>query len=141
LKIALCGYLGSSRTEVAEILALTFNLEVFNISRILSSLGDLSSLSRSGEIDIDRVIRDKLVEILKNKNVIVEGRSAFMLLDRKDVIKIFLNAPFEFRVKYVSERRGISIEEARDDVTRSDKGKETLVRRFPCKSPFRFNEL
>jgi len=67
--------------------------------------------------------------------VIVEGRSAFMLLDRKDVIKIFLNAPFEFRVKYVSERRGIFIEETRDDVIRSDKGKETLVRGFPCKSP------
>ena len=134
MKIALCGYLGSGCTEVAEVLASTFNLEVFNTSRILSSLGDLSSLSRSGEIDMDKIIRDKLMEILKGDNVIIEGRSAFMLLNRKDVIKIFLNAPFESRVKHVAERRGIPIEDARDDVARSDRDRETLVQRLHGKN-------
>ena len=62
--------------------------------------------------------------------MVVEGRSAFMLLDRNDVVKVFLNASFDDRVKHVAERRGISIEIAREDVKRSDKERNDLIQRF-----------
>ncbi len=129
LKIALCGYLGSGCTEVAEILASRFKLENFNTSSIIRSIKDFESLSKSGEIDFDVIINTKLNEILKRDNVIVEGRSAFMLLDRKDLIKIFLNASLEDRIKHVAQRRGVSIAVARDDVQRSDEERNQLMQR------------
>jgi len=128
MKIALCGFLGSGCTEVAEILAGEFGLETYNTSKVLKSIKNLDSLSRSGEIDIDEILKNKLEEILKIDNIIVEGRSAFMILDRKDVIKIFLNGSFENRVKHVAERRGISIEDAKDDVQRSDKERSQMYK-------------
>ena len=131
MKIALCGFLGSGCTEIAEILAAKFGLEPVNTSRIIASVKNFDSLSRSGEIFFDKIIKQKLDEMLeKEDGVIVEGRSAFFLLDRKDVVKIFLNASFEDRVKHVAERRGISIEEAREDVERSDEDRRDLLRRF-----------
>jgi len=129
LKIALCGYLGSGCTEVAEILASRFKLENFNTSSIIRSIKDFESLSKSGEIDFDVIINTKLNEILKRDNIIVEGRSAFLLLDRKDVIRIFLNASLEDRIKHVAQRRGIPIAGARDDVQRSDEERNQLMQR------------
>ncbi|MEM2749882.1 MAG: cytidylate kinase family protein [Candidatus Bathyarchaeia archaeon] len=130
MKIALCGYLGSGCTEVAEILAGKLGLEVINTSRILTMIRDFESLSRSGEVDLDLLIKNKLDEILQRDNVIVEGRSAFFLLDRKDVIKIFLNASLEERVRHVASRRGIPLDEARDDVERSDRDRNGILQRF-----------
>jgi len=46
------------------------------------------------------------------------------------VIKIFLNASFEDRAKHVAERRGISLEEAKEDVERSDEDRRSLLKRF-----------
>jgi len=130
MKIALCGYLGSGCTEVAGILASKFGLETVNTSSIFESIRNFESLSRSGEIDMDKIIKEKLEEILKRDNIIVEGRSAFMLLDRRDVIKIFLNASLEDRIKHVADRRGISVEGAREDVERSDRERNHLIQRF-----------
>ncbi|MEM3174262.1 MAG: cytidylate kinase family protein, partial [Candidatus Bathyarchaeia archaeon] len=122
MKIAICGYLGSGCTEVAEILAGKFGLDVLNTSRILTMIKDFETLSRSGEVDIDLIIKNKLEEILQQRdNIIIEGRSAFFLLDRKDIIKIFLNASLEERIRHVASRRGIPLDEAREDVERSDR--------------------
>jgi len=129
LKIALCGYLGSGCTEVAGILASRFKLENYNTSAIIRSIRDFESLSKSGEIDFDVIISDKLDEILKRDNIIVEGRSAFMLLGRKDMIKIFLNTGLKDRIKHVAQRRGIPIQAARDDVQRSDEERNQLMQR------------
>lgn len=130
LKIALCGYLGSGCTEIAEILAGKFGLDIINTSKILTMIKDFEAMSRSGEVDIDLVIREKLNEVLKRDNIIVEGRSAFFLLDRKDIIKIFLNASLEERIKHVASRRGIPLDEAREDVERSDRDRNSVLKRF-----------
>jgi len=130
LKIALCGYLGSGCTEIAEILAGKFGLEIINTSRILTMIKDFDKLSRSGEVDIDMIIKSKLDELLQRDNIIVEGRSAFFLLDRKDLIKIFLNTSLEERIRHVASRRGIPLDEARDDVERSDRDRNSIIKRF-----------
>jgi cytidylate kinase len=129
MRIALCGYLGSGCTEVAEILASEFSLQTYNTSKILESVKDFDSLSRSGEIDMDDVVTKKLDEILKGDNIIVEGRSAFLALNRKGVIRVFLNTPFEDRVKHVAERRGIRVDKAREDVNKSDEERNHLLQR------------
>jgi len=130
LKIALCGYLGSGCTEVAEILAGKLGMDVINTSKILTMIKDFESLSRSGEVDMDLLIKNKLDEILQRDNIIVEGRSAFFLLDRKDVMKIFLNASLEERIRHVASRRGIPLDEAREDVERSDRDRNSVLQRF-----------
>ncbi|MBS7607317.1 MAG: cytidylate kinase family protein [Candidatus Bathyarchaeia archaeon] len=130
MKIALCGYLGSGCTEVAEILAGKLGMDVINTSKILTMIKDFESLSRSGEVDIDLLIKNKLDEILQRDNIIVEGRSAFFLLDRKDVMKIFLNASLEERIRHVASRRGIPLDEAREDVERSDRDRNSVLQRF-----------
>lgn len=129
MNLALCGYLGSGCTEVAEVLAGKLELEVYNTSRILGSMKNLESLTMSGEFDFDGVVKTRVEQILKLNNVIVEGRTAFMLLDRKDLVKIFLNTPFEDRIKHVASRRGVSVEKARDDVKRSDEDRNHLIQR------------
>jgi len=131
VKVAICGYLGSGCTEVAEILAGKFGLEIFNTSRILTMIKDFEPLSRSGEVDVDLIIKNKLEEILQQRdNIIIEGRSAFFLLDRKDVIKVFLNSSLEERIRHVASRRGIPLDEAREDVERSDRDRNGIVKRF-----------
>ena len=120
MRIALCGYLGSGCTEVAEILASEFSLQTYNTSKILEMVKNFDSLSRSGEIDMDEVIKNKLDDILKSDNVIVEGRSAFLALGKKGIIKVFLNTPVEDRIKHVAERRGIRADKAKEDIVRSD---------------------
>ncbi len=129
MRIALCGYLGSGCTEVAEILASDFGLQTFNTSKILETVKNFDSLSRSGEIDMDEVIRNKLDDILKGDNVVVEGRSAFLALGKKGVIKVFLNTPVEDRIKHVAERRGIRADKAKDDIRRSDEERNHLLQR------------
>jgi cytidylate kinase len=129
MKIALCGYLGSGCTEVAEVLASEFGLQAFNTSKILEMVKNFDSLSRSGEIDLDEVVKNKLDEILRSDNVIIEGRSAFIALNKKGVIKIFINTPIEDRIKHVAERRGIRYEKAKDDVVRSDEERNHLLQR------------
>ncbi|MEM1602014.1 MAG: cytidylate kinase family protein [Candidatus Bathyarchaeia archaeon] len=131
MKVAICGYLGSGCTEVAEILAGKFGLEIFNTSRILTMIKDFEPLSRSGEVDVDLIIKNKLEEILQQRdNIIIEGRSAFFLLDRKDVIKVFLNSSLEERIRHVASRRGIPLDEAREDIERSDRDRNGIVKRF-----------
>lgn len=131
MKIVLCGYLGSGCTEIAEILAGKFGLDVINTSKILTMIKDFETLSRSGEVDLDLIIKNNLDEILKERdNIIIEGRSAFFLVDRKDVIKIFLSASFEERVRHVASRRGIPLDEAREDVERSDRDRDGVLKRF-----------
>jgi len=138
MKIALCGYLGAGCTRVARILASRLVLKsidkAVNTSGILSSVKDSDLPSESGETDFDTVVKKRTEDLLKRDNIVVEGRSAFMLLDREDVTKVFLNTPSETRVKHVANRRGISIEKAREDVKRSDEDRNSLIQRFYNKS-------
>ena len=67
MKIALCGFLGSGCTEIAEILAANFGLETLNTSRIITSIENLESLSRSGEIFLTRSSSKSLMRFLRGK--------------------------------------------------------------------------
>jgi len=46
------------------------------------------------------------------------------------VIKIFLSAPLEDRIKHVAQRRGVSTEKAREDVIKSDVERNHLIQRL-----------
>jgi cytidylate kinase len=62
--------------------------------------------------------------------VIVEGRSAFFLLKKEGVFRVLLVADENFRASRIAERRGISLEEAKEDIEHSDEERGNLVKRF-----------
>ena len=56
---------------------------------------------------------------------IIVGRcSDYVLRERGNTLDVFLTSPLEERVKRVAEREGLSLEKARDMVTRQDKKRE-----------------
>lgn len=138
MHIALCGPLGSGCTEVGQLLSKRLGLPCISTSDVVRAFAasfpegyrELEFHVRSGEIDLDAVIDGELDEILERGDTIVEGRSGFMLLDNKNAFKVLLVAPLERRVEHISERRDISLEEAKEDVKKSDKERKHMVERL-----------
>ena len=140
MHIAICGPLGSGCTEVGQLLSKRLGLPCVSTSDVVRAAWSEGSFTdeyraleaqvRSGEVDLDAVIDSELDEILERGDTIVEGRSGFMLLDNKDVLKILLVAPIERRVEHIGKRRGISLEEAKEDIKKSDKERRHMVERL-----------
>jgi cytidylate kinase len=60
--------------------------------------------------------------------VIVGRGAAFMLLDQPEVMKVFLRAPFEFRVRAIMDSRKISDPEARKFLKERDANSSAYIR-------------
>ncbi|MBQ8428110.1 MAG: cytidylate kinase family protein, partial [Clostridia bacterium] len=71
------------------------------------------------------VAQDKIIrKIADNGSCVIVGRAAdYVLRDYERVIKVFISAPEEYRIKRVMEVYGDSEEEARRNVRRSDKAR------------------
>jgi cytidylate kinase len=72
-------------------------------------------------------------EIIRNQaetgNGIIVGRgAAFLLLDRPDVLRVFLRAPFEFRVKAIMKADGIDLDAARKYLKQRDANSGAYIR-------------
>ncbi|MCD6444190.1 cytidylate kinase family protein [Candidatus Bathyarchaeota archaeon] len=139
LKIALAGQLGAGCTEVARLISEKTGVKVFNsetlIRKLIVDLGtsfrNLQEYVASGEVNMDKILDSLVLDIINaEEDVVIEGRSAFFLLKRKDVFKVLLVADDDFRAERVSNRRGITLEEAKDDIKHSDEERRNLVKRF-----------
>ncbi|MDD3251187.1 MAG: cytidylate kinase-like family protein [Lachnospiraceae bacterium] len=63
-----------------------------------------------------------LRELLEHESYICVGRAAdFVLRDKDNVLSVYLDAPYEFRVKREMERQGIQRAEAEKYINRLDK--------------------
>jgi glucuronide carrier protein len=142
MHVAICGELGAGCTEVGQILSQKLNRKCINSSEIVRSLVlDFRKLHpsesfkeferhvHSGEVNLDKMVEGKLHEILENGNIVVEGRTAFMLLREKDVFRVLLVAPEEVRASHIAKRRGIPINEAFDILQESDNERKHMVER------------
>ena len=98
------------------------------------SYAELALMARDGEIDLEGVIRGVAVDYANEGNVIIEGRTAFMVLDREATLKVFLYADKNVRAERVAKRRGITLEEALEEVERSDEDRNRLTERLYKKS-------
>lgn len=69
----------------------------------------------------------KIIEkIADNGSCVIVGRAAdHVLKDRDNVVRIFIYAPEEYRIRRVMEVYGDSREEAKDNIRRSDKARGT----------------
>jgi len=139
LKIALAGQLGAGCTEVAEIIAKKTGIKMFNSESFIRRLVAESAIKfsnfeeyiSSGEIRIDRIIEGMVLDAVNLEDrVIVEGRSALFLLKKEGVFKVLLVADDNFRASRIAERRGVSLEEAEEEIEHSDEERGNLVKRF-----------
>jgi predicted cytidylate kinase len=138
MHIAICGQLGSGCTEVAQSLSKKLGLKFVSSSEIVKALvaeyresfRDFEEKVRSGEVDLDMMMDSQLDEIMEEGDVMVEGRSAFMLLNEKNAFKVLLVASEEERAKHIANIRGITVEEAMKDIEYSDKERKNLVERL-----------
>ncbi len=63
-----------------------------------------------------------LRELLNHESYVCIGRAAdFVLMDKTNVLSVYLNAPFHFRVKREMERQGITEQEAQRYIGHLDK--------------------
>jgi len=140
--VLVAGLLGAGCTSVAQELSKALGWRVVNSELIIREIASekrlsfsaLSALARDGEIDLEDVIRSVALDYVNEGNVIIEGRTAFMVLDRPVLLKVFLYADEGVRAERVAQRRRVSLEEAREEVRRSDEDRERLVRRLHRKS-------
>ncbi len=138
MHIAICGELGAGCTEVAQSLSKKLGLKYVSSSEIVKALvaefresfHDFEEKVRSGEVDLDMMMDGQLDEIMEEGDVMVEGRSAFMLLDEKDAFKVLLVSPKEERAKHIANIRGITVEEAMKEIEYSDKERKNLAERL-----------
>lgn len=73
----------------------------------------------------DRVIQ----EIANNGSCVIVGRAAdYVLRDNKDIVKIFIHSPKEYRVKNIMQMYGDSKEEAIKNVEKSDKNRNNYYK-------------
>jgi len=136
--ILIPGMLGAGCTKVAEKLANKLNIKYVNTEKIVKRIvteerltfKQLEAMTLSGEINLEELVKSVVLDYLNEGNVIVEGRTAFIVLDKATDIKVFLFADKDFRVHRISERRQISLEEADEAVRISDEDRSSLVRRL-----------
>lgn len=86
----------------------------------------LHELYLSGTVVRDAIIaQKKIIEKIADEGscVIVGRASDFVLKDRKNVARIFVKAPLEYRKKRVMEIYGDTNEEAEHNIARSDKAR------------------
>ncbi|MCI4439352.1 cytidylate kinase family protein [archaeon] len=134
--VLICGELGSGTTDVGNKLSKITGLPVYNteyffrtiVNEIKVSFEQLAEMEKSGEIDLEGVVRNMVIDKLNEGNAIIEGRSALLGLDKPANLKVFLHKDKEDRIKLVAERRKISLEEAAKEVEFSDKERSERAR-------------
>ncbi len=139
MRILVTGWLGAGATEIAEKLAAPKGTEVVNSVRAIKELvverGESYQIfekeTRSGEYDLDVLLRNKALEYLDfYDDIIVEGRLGLLVLDQKFDIKVFLTGIKEDRIAHVASRRGIDTKKATKVVEYSDREREQVVEKL-----------
>lgn len=141
--ILVAGMLGAGCTSVAFELAKLTGFEVINSERIIReivsekrvSFAVLIEMARDGEIDLEDLVRSVAIDYAREGNVIIEGRTALMVLDRPVLLKVFLYADRKVRAERVAKRMEISMEDAIREVERGDEDRNRLVERL-YRKPF-----
>jgi cytidylate kinase len=133
--ILIAGQLGSGCTEVAKLVSRQLGLEVQNTEGLLrelvaqfrESFEELSEDIRSGEVDIDSVLLSMSRDVVSKGGIVLEGRSALLVLDIPSDLKVFLFRDREERIEFLAGRRGISRDEAAREVDKSDRERQEKV--------------
>ncbi len=107
--ITIGGPIGSGKTTVARALASKFGLRHISAGQVFRQMArergmSLEEFSKYAEknLELDRAIDKKQMELAKSGNAVVDGRLSGLLIDAD--LKIWLKASLEVRAKRVAER-------------------------------------
>lgn len=136
--VLIAGLLGSGCTASALELAKLTSLTIVNSESIIREIVSekrvpytlLIEMARDGEVDLEDLVRSIALDYVREGGVIIEGRTALMLLDRPALLKVFLYADKKVRVERVAKRRGLSLEEAEREIEESDEDRRRLVEKL-----------
>ncbi|MHA1194674.1 MAG: (d)CMP kinase [Promethearchaeota archaeon] len=124
--ISISGAHGTGKSTVAKILASKLGLKYYSTGEAFRELAEEKGMSLEEftkyvekHPEIDKELDEKVIQVAKEGNVVIESQLAGHLLKDVADLRIHLKCPLEIRVKRMAERDGTSKEE---------KLKETLIR-------------
>jgi len=142
--ICVCGMAGCGKSTVAKKLAEKYGLKYLSGGNALKALAVEAGYKPAGvgwweteegmrflqrrmeDSEFDRNVDEKLVELAKHGNVVLDSWTMPWLL--KEGFKIWLEASSEVRAKRVAERDGISVERASEVLREKDERTKVIYR-------------
>jgi len=104
---------------------------VFSVSNLFSNANRYSmGESYINDNALFKIQSEVIKAIADNESAIFVGRASDYVLRDMDCLSIFVCAPLDKRILTVSEREGISKEEAETMIRRKDKGRESFYNFF-----------
>jgi len=122
VRVALAGLPGCGKTTAARLVARELGLALVSAGSVFRELAakrnlSLAEFSRVAEQDpsIDRALDARMLEILRQGDVLVEGRLVAWLVTANGVpaLRVWLECPPEVRAARVAAREGVPVEQAR----------------------------
>lgn len=99
----------------------------------LSGRIDSSHLSGSSQTFV--MLSETLKKLASQKSCLIVGRSAdYILREEPNLIKIFVHAPYKYRVRFLCKERGISPEEAGELIAKNDRERSRFYDFFSDKT-------
>lgn len=135
--VLIAGQLASGTTEVAQLVGSSTGLPIENTESFFREIANefqesfqyLERISKSGEVDLEKVLEGMAKDRIAEGNVIIEGRSALMVVDADVTLKVFLHKDPTDRKNSLTARRGVSEEVATQELAASDQEREHYFRR------------
>lgn len=135
--ITVSGMPGSGKSTLARRLSEYFSLRLVSAGGMFRSLATqkgltLSELSRIAEADplIDRRIDEMTVEEANKGCVVIDAHIAGWILKDLALLRIYLVAPTDVRVRRIAERDGKSYEEAFQEVKTREESESRRFKRY-----------
>ena len=136
LTILIAGQLASGTTEVAQLVGSSTGLPVESTESFFRKIAAefqesfqyLERISKSGEVNLEKVLEGMAKDKIAGGNVIIEGRSALLVVDCDVTLKVFLHKDLADRKKSLMAGRGVSEEEATRELYASDQEREHYFR-------------
>ncbi|MEM2964853.1 MAG: cytidylate kinase family protein [Thermoproteota archaeon] len=136
--VTFSGLHGTGKTTYARAIAQEFNLRHLSVGGLFRQAAEergltLLELTRLAEKDesIDRLIDDEARREAERGGVVIDGQLSAWMAGENALLKIYLTAPLNVRVKRIADRDGVSLEEAeRATVERERAERERYLRLY-----------
>jgi cytidylate kinase len=137
--ITISGTPGSGKTTVAQLLEKKLGLKYVYSGMIFRDFAKKYNMSLEDfgkyceeHSQIDKELDNKQIEILKKKDVILEGRLAGWLAHKNNVpaLKVLIDADLETRAKRIVNREEGSIEKRKKEIQKREKSEAKRYKEF-----------
>ena len=140
-QIIISGEVGAGKTTITKYLAKKYNLKVitagYAFEKVIEEKGGPGwwekhyqrfNKERMANLEIDKAVDDKIIELTKNGDWIIDGK--FQPWLQKVGLKIWVKADVNERARRVSMRSGIKLEEAIKNITDRDEVDKKIAKQL-----------